>query len=87
MKREREFIISSEELKKNQERVLKQEAEAARIEKEEKKEHQIDIIFMCFIGIVILMLLAAVFYTNKSGMDACIEAGNSASFCRAELLR
>jgi hypothetical protein len=87
MKREREFIISSEELKKNQERVLKQEAEAARIEEEAKKENQINVIAMCVLGIIILALLAAVFYTNKSGMDACIEAGNSASFCRAELLR
>lgn len=87
MKKEREFIISSEELKRNQERVLKAEAEAARIEKEEKKEKQINIIVACIAGIILFILLAFIFNTNKSGVEACVEAGNSVNFCKAELLR
>ncbi|MBO5843454.1 MAG: hypothetical protein J6Q96_01140 [Bacteroidales bacterium] len=87
MKKEREFIISSEELKRNQERVLKAEAEARRIEAEEKKEFQINVIVACVLLIVMFICVAFIFKTNTDGVASCIEAGNSASFCNAELLR
>jgi hypothetical protein len=87
MKKEKEFIISSEELKRNQERVLKEEAEARRLAEEEEKENQINIIVACITGIILFILLAFIFNTNKSGVEACVEAGNSINYCKAELLK
>lgn len=85
MKKEREFIISSEELKKNQERVLKAEAEARRVEEEEKKEYQISIIAICF-GIIFLIIAALYIYNSgKEAVESCVAAGHSVSFCESAL--
>jgi hypothetical protein len=85
MKKEREFIISSEELKKNQERVLKAEAEARRIEEEEKREHQISVIAICF-GIIFLIIAAIfIFDSGKKGVENCVNAGHTVNFCESAL--
>lgn len=87
MKKEKEFIISSEELKRNQERVLKEEAEARRLAAAEKKENQINIIVACITAIVLFILIALIFNSGSKGVEACVEAGNSINYCKAELLR
>jgi hypothetical protein len=79
------FIVSSEELKKNQVRVLKAEAEKKRIEEEEKREHQISVIAICF-GIIFLIIAAIYIYTSgKEGVENCVNAGHTVNFCESAL--
>ena len=87
MKKENEFIISSEELRENQKRVLEAEKAVIKLEKEVAKENQIMIITICAILIIFMILIAFIFNSGTKGVEACVKAGNTVQYCEAELLR
>lgn len=78
---EPEFIVSSEELRKNRERALLREE----LEREEKKE-KIELIGFVVIAIIVIMVgLVVLHKMNDKAVDNCINSGNSASFCNTHL--
>lgn len=78
---EPEFIVSSEELKRNQERSYEREYYL-------KQEKQDKIVTITIIVLAILMLILTGYALSKQyskGLEMCISGGNSESFCRANL--
>lgn len=78
---EPEFIVSSEELKRNRERALLREE----LEREEKKNKIELIVFVVIAIIVIIVGLVVLHKMNDKAVDNCINSGNSASFCNTHL--
>lgn len=75
---EPEFIVSSEELKRNQERSYEREYYL----KQDK------IVTITIIVLAILMLILTGYALNKQykeGLEMCVNGGNSESFCKANL--
>lgn len=79
---EREFIVSSKELRKNQERVLKAEAEAA----EARKEFQINVIVICVAIGLLIAGIALIWQHDEKAINTCVKNGGSVEFCKANLL-
>ena len=78
---EPEFIVSSEELRKNRERALLREE----LEREEKK-NKIELIGFVVIAIIVITVgLVVLHKMNDKAVDNCINSGNSASFCNTHL--
>ena len=78
---EPEFIVSSEELRKNRERALLREE----LEREEKK-NKIELIGFVVIAIIVITVgLIVLHKMNDKAVDNCINNGGSASFCNAHL--
>ncbi len=78
---EPEFIVSSEELKRNQEKSYEREYYL-------KQEKQDKIVTITIIVLAILMLILTGYALSKQyskGLEMCISGGNSESFCRANL--
>lgn len=78
---EPEFIVSSEELKRNQERSYEREYYL-------KQEKQDKIVTITIIVLAILMLILTGYALStqyKEGLDMCMSGGNSESFCRTNL--
>ena len=78
---EPEFIVSSEELRKNRERALLRD-EQLRDERKGKIEL---IVFIVIAIIVITVGLVVLHKMNDKAVDNCINNGNSASFCNTHL--
>lgn len=78
---EPEFIVSSEELRKNRERALLREE----LEREEKKNKIELIVFVVIAIIVITVGLVVLHKMNDKAVENCINNGNSASFCNYNL--
>lgn len=79
--KEPEFIVSPEELKKNQERAYAREYYEKK-EKEDKKVTVILILLAC--AMIIILAISLKNYTEK-GVNNCIKAGNSEYFCNVNL--
>ena len=78
---EPEFIVSSEELRKNRERALLREE----LEREEKK-NKIELIGFVVIAIIVITVgLVVLHKMNDKAVENCINSGNSASFCNTHL--
>lgn len=78
---EPEFIVSPEDLKKNQERAYAREYYA-------KKEKQDKIVTVVIIVLAIVMVVLSIKALNsyfKKDIDSCIKAGNTEYFCRINL--
>ena len=78
---EPEFIVSSEELRKNRERALLREE----LERDEKKDKIELIVFVVIAIIVITIGLVVLHKMNDKAVENCINSGNSASFCNTHL--
>lgn len=76
-----EWIVSSEELKRNRERALLRD-EQLRYERKGKIEL---IVFVVIAIIVIIVGLVVLHKMNDKAVDNCINSGNSASFCNTHL--
>ena len=79
--KEPEFIVSSEELKRNQERSYEREYYL-------KQEKQDKTVTITIIVLAILMLILTGYALNKQykeGLEMCVNGGNSESFCKANL--
>lgn len=80
MKKE-EWIVSPEELKKNRERALLRDRQL----REEKKNKIELIVFVVIATVLITIGLVVLHKMNDKAVDNCINNGNSASFCNANL--
>lgn len=79
--KEPEFILSPEELKKNQDRSYAREY----YEKKEARERRYEkLIFMLSI-MMIVMLIIALNVQFKKGVEECVNAGHDRTFCEVEL--
>lgn len=74
---EKEFIVSSKELRKNQARVIAQEEEAKEVKRDRIKE----LFLIVFIGGLFLVLAAAIHKSNEAGIATCMKNGGSEQFC------
>lgn len=78
---EPEFIVSSEELRKNRERALLREE----LEREEKK-NKIELIGFIVIAIIVITVgLVVLHKMNDKAVENCINNGGSARFCNYNL--
>lgn len=78
---EPEFIVSSEELRKNRERALLRDKQL----RDEKKD-KIELIGFVVIAIIVITVgLVVLHKMNDKAVDNCINSGNSASFCNTHL--
>ena len=80
MKKE-EWIVSSEELKKNRERALLRDQQLR-----EEKKNKIELIV--FVVIAITLITVSIIFIHKmddKAVENCINNGNSASFCNTHL--
>ena len=78
---EPEFIVSSEELRKNRERALLRDQQLR-----EEKKNKIELIV--FVVIAITLITVSIIFIHKmddKAVDNCINNGNSASFCNANI--
>lgn len=77
---EPEFIVSSEELRKNRERAILREE----LEREEKKENIITIVGL-IVGIVIIILLFKLLSViNTRDYNTCLANGGSEQICKVQ---
>ena len=78
---EPEFIVSSEELRKNRERALLRDKQL----RDEKKD-KIELIGFIVIAIIVITVgLVVLHKMNDKAVENCINSGNSASFCNTHL--
>ena len=78
---EPEFIVSSEELRKNRERALLRDKQLS-----DEKKDKIELIVFVVIAIIVIMVgLVVLHKMNDKAVDNCINNGNSASFCNTHL--
>lgn len=78
---EPEFIVSSEELRKNREKALLRDEQI----KEEKDEKN-TLITLAVLGVIIVILIIKVLMAmSDRAVENCIDFGNSESFCNAHL--
>lgn len=78
---EPEFIVSSEELRKNRERALLRDEQI----KEEKDEKN-TLIALAVLGVIIIILIIKVLMAmSDRAVESCVNGGNSESFCNAHL--
>jgi len=78
---EPEFIVSPEELKKNQERAMLKEQNL----KEEKNDKIKSIIALIVIIGSLIVLAVSINNMTINAIEKCIAGGNSETFCRVEL--
>ena len=77
---EPEFIVSSEELRKNREKAILREE----LEREEKKENIITIVGL-IVGIVIIILLFKLLsVANTRDYNTCLANGYSEQICKVQ---
>lgn len=83
--KEPEFIVSTEELKKNQERYY-QNQHAEKYYKSKKIKESIITIIIFVLAIVMIVLLVS-FLNDYSAKEIkhCVESGNSKYFCKSNL--
>lgn len=79
--KEPEFIISTEELKRNQERAYAREY----YEKKEKEDKKVTVILALLAVIMIIILAVSLKKYTEKNVDNCINAGNSEYFCNVNL--
>lgn len=78
---EPEFIVSSEELKRNQQRVYEREAQ----QEQEKKENLIEKMMLA-VGIIMIVVLTMILNVEyKKGVEKCVDGGNDRTFCEVNL--
>lgn len=78
---EPEFIVSSEELRKNRERALLRDKQI----KEEKEEKTRLIVLGILLLIIVAMIIKLTIVIEDKAVKSCIEFGNGESFCNAHL--
>lgn len=72
--KEPEWIVSPEELKRNQERALM---------KERKEKYDRNQTILIIVGIIVFaLILYMISAINKDIIERCIEAGNTLGFCK-----
>lgn len=81
MKKEQEWIVNPEELRKNRERALLRDE--LKKQKKEDKKTIITIIILCIITILIIGRLLII--TGNNAVEHCVKSGNSVEFCNANL--
>lgn len=79
--KEPEFIVSSEELKKNQKRAIAREAQL----KKEKKKDLIEKIMLVIAIVMIPILFMIINIQYKKGVEECVNAGHDRTFCEVGL--
>ena len=72
-----DFIVSNEELKANQARVIAKEEEAKEIKRDRIKE----LFLIVFIGGLFLVLAACIYKSNEEDIATCIKNGGTEQFC------
>lgn len=78
---EPEFIVSSEELRRNRERALLRDEQI----KEEKDEKN-TLIALVVLGVIIIILIIKVLMAmSDRAVESCVNSGNSESFCNTHL--
>jgi hypothetical protein len=78
---EPEFIVSSEELRKNRERALLRDEQI----KEEKDEKNTLITLLILGAIIVILIIKILVAMSDRAVESCINGGNSESFCNAHL--
>ncbi len=79
--KEPEFIVSLEELKKNQDRSYVREY----LEKKEKRENRFEKFIYILGGIMVVMIIIALNVQYRNAVEECVEFGNSRTFCEEHL--
>lgn len=78
---EPEFIVSSEELKKNREKALLRD-----MQKKEERKDKIELIGFVVIAIILITLGFVILHKmNNIAVDNCINQGGSVRFCNSNL--
>ncbi len=78
---EPEFIVSSEELRKNRERALLRDEQI-----QEEKDEKNTLIALAVLGVIIIILIIKVLMAmSDRAVESCVNSGNSESFCNAHL--
>lgn len=86
--KEPEFIVSTEELKKNQERYNQnQHAQHAEKYYKSKKIKESIITIIIFVLAIVMIVLLVSFLNDYSAKEIkhCVESGNSEYFCKSNL--
>ena len=78
---EPEFIVSSEELRRNRERALLKDEQI----KEEKDEKNTLITLLILGAIIVILIIKILVAMSDRAVESCINGGNSESFCNAHL--
>lgn len=79
--KEPEFIVSPEELKKNQDRSYVREY----LEKKEKRENRFEKFIYILGGIMVVMIIIALGVQYTNGVEDCVNAGHDRTFCEEGL--
>lgn len=79
--KEPEFIVSTEELKRNQDRSYVREY----LEKKEKRENRFEKFIYILGGIMVVMIIIALNVQYRNAVEECVEFGNSRTFCEEHL--
>lgn len=78
---EPEFIVSSEELRRNRERALLRDEQL----KDEKDEKNTLITLLILGAIIVILIIKILVAMSDRAVESCINSGNSESFCNAHL--